>query len=164
MRTRVFAAMAYAFVMPAAPAFAQLDAAVAQGAREIRSMQQQSLHDDARDYRELSSSQLGKIIGKYRAETEPYRQNAVQVAAQARASSLPAGSGVNIRNALEADMTLWYNSTPVSKRDWDKTRAQWLVPVSSLTDQQWALQRAAWFTARDAWLDKRMQEAQLARH
>jgi hypothetical protein len=156
---------AWLFVMPAALAVAPMGPAVAQGYHPHKLEDYPSWRlSELRDYSELSSGQLGKIIAKYRALTEPYRQNALEVAAQARGHSLPAGMGINIREALEADMTLWYNSMPVSKGEWDSMRAQWLVPVASLNDPQWAQQRAAWFTARDAWLDKRMRTAQPARH
>lgn len=165
MRFRYPAAVALLAVLPAAPACAQdLGGAIAQQYHEQMSPQQQMLHNDARDFRDLSGAELANAIADYRRQTEPHRQNALQIATLASANTLPPGSGARIRDALESDLTLWRTSLPVSRRDWDAMTKQWLVPVSSLTDQQWAQQRAAWFTARDAWLDKRLTEAQLVRH
>lgn len=165
MRTRVFAAIVCGSLLPAAAATAQdIGAAVAQQRADMARSDQTTLHNDARDYRDLSSGQLTKIFAKYRNETEPHRQNALQIAEQARTSALPPGSGAKIRDALDADLTLWYNSVPVTKGEWDAMRTQWLVPAESLTDQQWAQRRADWFTARDAWMNKRMETAQLVRH
>jgi hypothetical protein len=36
-------------------------------------------------------------------------------------------------------------------------REQWLVDANALTGEQWALRRANWFTARDAWIAQRLQ-------
>jgi hypothetical protein len=165
MRVLNHATVASLFLLPAAPAWAQDPAAAAaQQHREQVASQQQMLHNDARDFRDMSGGALAQAMADYRKQTEPHRQNALQVAALARDNSLPPGSGARIRDALESDLTFWRNSLPVNARDWNAMNKQWLVPVSSLTDQQWAQQRAAWFSARDAWLDKRLQEAQLVRH
>lgn len=165
MRTRFLAAIVCGSLLPAVPALAQdLGASMMQQYREQMRPQQDTLHNDARDYRDLSSAQLTKIFADYWKETEPHRQNALQIAEQARTSALPPGSGARIREALDADLTLWYNSLPVSKSDGDTMRNQWLVPAESLTDQQWAQRRADWFTARDAWMNKRMETAKLVRH
>lgn len=162
MRIKSSAAMIMAFIAPAAPAFAQ--DAMMQNYHEQMRPQQDALHNDARDFSDLSGSVVKRAVDKYRAETAAQRQNALQIADQARTNPLPAGTGAKIRDALEADLTFWYNSVPVTRRDFDAMRKQWLVPVASMTDQQWAQQRASWFTARDAWLDKRVQDAQLVRH
>jgi hypothetical protein len=162
MRIRYLAALGWAFVVPAAPAFAQ-DAAAAvarEHGYEMRS-QQEALHSDSVDFWSLTGGEVAKRVADYRKATEAFRLNALQVAEQARNSPLPAGTGARIRDALEADLILWHNSLPVDARDWDAMRKQWLVPVGSLTDQQWALQRAAWFGARDAWIDKRVQTARV---
>lgn len=164
MHVRHLAATACVIVVPVASTNAQdMGAVVREHFQQQTSSQQQTLHNDARDFHDLSGAGLAKVIAAYRKATDLHRQNALQIAEQARTNPLPPGSGARIRDALDADLTLWYNSVPVSKRDWDAMRKQWLVPVASLSDQQWAQQRAGWFTARDAWLDKRLQDAQLGR-
>lgn len=165
MRTRFLAAIVGVSLMPASAAFAQdYSAAVAASRADQNINAQQTLHNDARDFNDLSGAVVEKAVDKYRTETAAQRQNALDIAAQARTNALPAGTGARIRDALEADLTFWYNSVPVPKREFDAMRKQWLVPVASLTDQQWAQHRADWFAARDAWLTKRVETARLVRH
>lgn len=165
MRIQHLAVFGFASVLVCGPALAQdAAAAIAQNHNDAMRGLQESLHSESVDYRFLSGAELAKRIAEYRRETDLHRLNALQIAEQARTSALPVGTGARIREALEADLTLWHDSLPVNARDWDSMRKQWLVPVGSLTDQQWAQQRANWFAARDAWLDKRAQTAELVRH
>ena len=162
MRTHYLALVGLAFIVPAVPAFAQdaASAVAAQRSDMIRS-DQTTLHTDTVDYWQTHGGEVTRLVANYRKQTEPHRLNALQIAEQAKTATFPAGTGARIRDALDSDLTLMYNSLPVSKAEWDSMRKQWLVPVGNLTDQQWAAQRAAWFTARDAWIDKRLQTARI---
>jgi hypothetical protein len=164
MRSCILAFVGLAFGGAAFPALAQDPSQAARQQTARRGAEDQwQLHRNLTDFRWISGAELTKRVAAYRKETELHRLNALQIAEQAATNPLPVGTGPRIREALQADLDFWRNELQVSQRDYDLMRKQWLVPAASLTDQQWAMQRANWFKARDAWLDQRVQTAENAR-
>ena len=103
-------------------------------------------------------------VQEYRAGAEQRKADAMARAAAARAGApMTAADAARTRDALKADMEAWREAFNIGRKDWQAQRDQWLLDRTSLTPQQWALQRANWFAARDAWIAQQMQMAQTRR-
>ena len=156
MRKIISASMGLVILTAADPVAAQNQTPQAQGYREANRDQMERLDSSAEQFHFMTSQEWARRAAEYRSTTEVHKTNAAQVADLARQGTLPAGIGSRIRDALQSDLELWHQALQVSGRDWKAMRDKWLVPVNSLNDQQWAQQRAAWFAARDAWIDNRL--------
>ena len=117
-----------------------------------------------RDFAAQQRADAMARVQDYRARAEQRKADALARAAAARAGSpMTAADAARNRDALKADMEAWREAFNIGRRDWQAQRDQWLVDRTSLTPQQWALQRANWFAARDAWIAQQMQMASMRR-
>jgi hypothetical protein len=159
MRSQILAAAAFATLVAAMPAFAQTSPgrSAADHARDRAAATRDQFARDVSEFRRMSAKERAAHAAAYRQATEPHRLNALQIAERAKTGPLPPDAGARIRQAFEADLNAWRDAFHIGGREWKAMREQWLVDANALTGEQWALQRANWFTARDAWIAQRLQ-------
>lgn len=99
-------------------------------------------------------------VAEYRARAEARKAEALAMAAAARAGHPIAADAETIRNALRQDMEAWRNAFRISRNDFHAERQRWLELRGTMSARDWALLRAQWFAARDAWISQHLGFAQ----
>jgi hypothetical protein len=108
----------------------------------------------------MTAQERQLLAEQFQALAEERRAHAMKLAELARNGAVfPPDTAPKIRSALAEEINHWRDEFQVGRREWQAMRDQWLAERGTMSPQDWALRRAAWFEARDTWIANQRQFA-----
>ena len=96
---------------------------------------------------------IGQAKPELAVKAEERKGDALKLAEQVKKGAVvPAEYAPKLREAIDGDLTLWREQFGVSSREYKAMRKEWLADKPARTASEWAVRRADWFAARDAWI------------
>lgn len=96
---------------------------------------------------------IGQAKPELAAKAEERKGDALKLAEQVRKGAVvPAEYAPKLREAIDGDLTLWREQFGVPGGEYRAMRREWLAEKPARTASEWAVRRADWFAARDAWI------------
>lgn len=96
---------------------------------------------------------IGQAKPELAGQAEERKSDALKLAEQVKKGAVvPAEYAAKLREAIDGDLTLWREQFGVSSSEYKAMRKEWLAEKPARTANEWAVRRADWFAARDAWI------------
>lgn len=113
-----------------------------------------------RDFADRQRDQAMQRVEQYSSRADVRRAEALAMADAARAGRPIRADAANVRRAFEQDLKAWRDAFRIDRTGWQQQRQQWLDSRGDMSAAEWAVLRANWFAARDAWIQQQVGLAQ----
>ena len=96
---------------------------------------------------------IGQAKPQLAPQAEQRKADAIALAEKVKNGAVvPTEYASKLREAIDGDLTLWREQFGVSGSEFKAMRKEWLAEKPERSASEWAVRRADWFAARDAWI------------